>query len=49
MNRGHFIKHVAETDLALYASGDLPLARRLAAGWHVRGCEECRALVQAFR
>ena len=49
MTRGHFINHVAETDLALCASGDLPIWRRLAAGWHVRRCEECRELLQAFR
>ena len=43
------IRHTAETDLALYASGDLPVWRRLAAGWHVRGCEECRRLLETFR
>jgi hypothetical protein len=42
-------RHTAETDLALYASGDLPVWRRLAASWHVRGCEECRGLVETFR
>lgn len=42
-------RHMAETDLALYASGDLPVWRRLAAGLHVRGCEECRGLLETFR
>ena len=42
-------RHTAETDLALYASGDLPVLRKLAAAWHVRGCEECRGLVETFR
>jgi hypothetical protein len=42
-------RHTAETDLALYASGDLPVWRKLAAAWHVRGCEECRGLVETFR
>jgi hypothetical protein len=41
--------HTAETELALYASGDLPVWRRLVAGWHVRGCGECRELVETFR
>jgi hypothetical protein len=41
--------HTAETDLALYASGDLPVWRKLATAWHVRGCEECRGLVETFR
>lgn len=42
-------RHTTEPDLALYASGDLPVWRRLAAGWHVRGCDECRELLQTFR
>jgi hypothetical protein len=42
-------RHTAETDLALYASGDLPVWRKLATAWHVRGCEECRRLVETFR
>ncbi|HEY2845335.1 MAG TPA: hypothetical protein VGJ09_16850 [Bryobacteraceae bacterium] len=46
---GHLSQHLAETDLALYASGDLPVWHRLAAGWHVRGCSQCRALVQTYR
>ena len=42
-------RHTSETDLALYASGDLPVWRKLATAWHVRGCEECRGLVETFR
>src|SRR6185295_1704811 len=43
------IRHTSERDLALYASGDLPVWRKLATAWHVRGCEECRGLVETFR
>jgi len=42
-------RHTSETDLALYASGDLPVWRKLATAWHVRGCEECHGLVETFR
>jgi hypothetical protein len=41
--------HLRETDLALYASGDLPAWRRFKASIHVRSCDECRAGVEAFR
>jgi hypothetical protein len=42
-------RHTPETDLALYASGDLALYRRAIVWFHVRRCEECSALVEAFR
>ena len=42
-------RHVAETDLALYAAGDLPFGRRVLTRLHVRQCEECRGLVGALR
>jgi len=42
-------RHIAESDLALYASRDLPLLDRTLAGMHVRRCEQCRELVAAFR
>ena len=42
-------RHVTETDLALYAAGDLPFFRGALAGFHVRQCEECRGLLQTFR
>ncbi len=42
-------RHTSEPDLALYASKDLPVWRKLAVAWHVRGCEECRGLVETFR
>jgi hypothetical protein len=42
-------RHVAETDLALYAASDLPLWRRAVVHIHVRRCEECRGLVEALR
>lgn len=41
--------HVKETDLALYASGDLRLWQRAAVHLHVRSCEACRASVEEFR
>ncbi|HLW76154.1 MAG TPA: zf-HC2 domain-containing protein [Bryobacteraceae bacterium] len=41
--------HILETDLALYASGDLALARRLAVRLHLRGCDRCRASVETYR
>ena len=34
--------HVRETDLALYASGDVSLWQRAAIRLHVRQCERCR-------
>ncbi len=42
-------KHPADTDLALHAGGELPLARRLLVGWHLRRCARCRREVQRFR
>jgi hypothetical protein len=42
-------RHTPETDLALYALGDLALHRRAIVWLHVRGCEECGGLVEAFR
>src|SRR5205823_3050616 len=42
-------RHVIETDLALYAAGDLPVWRGAVVKFHVRGCAECRALVEALR
>jgi hypothetical protein len=42
-------RHVKETDLALYASGDLRLWQRAAVHLHVRNCESCREIVEEFR
>ena len=42
-------RHVNETDLALYASGDLRLWQSMAAKFHVRQCEVCRDRVEEFR
>ncbi|HWZ33944.1 MAG TPA: hypothetical protein VNX18_21540 [Bryobacteraceae bacterium] len=41
--------HVAESDLALYVSGDLGLGRRVLVRLHVSGCERCRRHVEAYR
>lgn len=42
-------RHVIETDLALYAAGDLPVCRSALVNLHVRRCEECRDLLEALR
>jgi hypothetical protein len=42
-------RHVSETDLALYATGDLPLWRGALVRQHVRQCDGCRGLVDALR
>jgi anti-sigma factor ChrR (cupin superfamily) len=42
-------RHVSDTDLALYASGDLRLWQRIAARLHLQQCESCRDLVREFR
>ncbi len=49
MSRDAMSRHVMETDLALYAAGDLPFWRGAVVKFHVRGCAECRALVEALR
>jgi hypothetical protein len=41
--------HMKETDLALYASGDLRLWQRAVVHLHVRQCESCRGIVEEFR
>jgi hypothetical protein len=40
---------VAEVDLALYASGDLPAYRRAPVWLHVRGCDSCHSRIQAYQ
>jgi anti-sigma factor RsiW len=42
-------RHVIDTDLALYASGDLALLRRLEVRLHARRCERCRSRVEQYR
>lgn len=42
-------RHPMETELALYAGGELALGPRWKTALHVRGCRECRARVEAFR
>ena len=46
-------RHAMETDLALYAAGDLPFWRgalvNLRVRFHLRQCDECRAFVEALR
>lgn len=47
--RGRIEHPVAEADLALYASGDLPAYRRAPVWLHVRGCESCHSRIQAYQ
>jgi hypothetical protein len=42
-------RHVNESDLALYASGDVSLWQRALIHVHVRQCERCREAVEEFR
>ncbi|HEY4362705.1 MAG TPA: zf-HC2 domain-containing protein [Bryobacteraceae bacterium] len=42
-------RHVKETNLALFVSGDLSLFERAAVRFHLSGCENCRARLEAFR
>ena len=42
-------RHVVETELALYAAGDLPVWRGAVVRFHLRGCDECRSLAEALR
>jgi hypothetical protein len=41
--------HIKETDLALFASGDLRLWERMRTQVHVRRCELCREKAEEFR
>lgn len=42
-------QHIAETDLALYVSGDLSLLRQLAVRFHARSCDRCLASIARYR
>ena len=42
------MRHPFQSDLALYATGDLPLWRRPMIRLHVSGCDSCRSWVEAF-
>jgi len=41
--------HMKETDLALYASGDLSLWQRAVVHLHLRNCQSCSTIVEEFR
>lgn len=43
------MKHVSESNLALYSSGDLTGWTRWNTALHVRRCEECRDVLEAFQ
>jgi hypothetical protein len=40
--------HLADSTLALYATGDLDFRNRLAAAWHVRTCARCASIAKSF-
>ena len=42
-------KHFDDFELALFASGDLPVLRRVRVSLHVRRCVECREMVESFQ
>lgn len=42
-------RHIAETDLALFVSGDVSLWRYVKITAHTAGCEACRARIEAYR
>jgi hypothetical protein len=42
-------RHAHETDLALYAAGDMSLWSRVSVRLHTANCEQCRARVQTYR
>jgi len=42
-------RHIVESDLALYISGDLALWHGLAVRMHMKGCERCRRRVEVYR
>jgi hypothetical protein len=42
-------RHMKETDLALYASGDLSLWQRAMVRLHMRNCQSCSTVVEEFR
>ena len=42
-------EHIAETDLALYVSGDLTLWRRISVGLHLNRCADCRERAASYR
>src|SRR5258706_4040067 len=41
--------HPAEHELALYASGDLDLWRKLSVGLHLSRCSTCKGIAAAYR
>ncbi len=43
------MKHVSETELALYTSGDVSLWRRAFVHLHLSGCPACSARMQEYR
>ena len=42
-------RHITETDLALYISGDISTWKYLVIGVHTSRCEACRARMEAYR
>ncbi len=42
-------KHISESDVALFVSGDLGLGGQFMVRMHVNGCERCRRVLEAYR
>lgn len=49
MSREAMTRHILETDLALYAAGDLTLWRSALVRFHLRNCDECRGMAESLR
>src|SRR5277367_1430093 len=49
MSRNAMPRHLAEADLALFASGDVGLWKYGAVCLHIARCEDCRARVEVYR
>jgi anti-sigma factor RsiW len=49
MPRNAMGRHIAESDLALFVSGDLSMWRYSAVCLHIAGCEACRARIELYR
>jgi hypothetical protein len=42
-------RHISESDVALFVSGDLGMADRVMARLHLNGCEHCRRVLEVYR
>ena len=42
-------RHIGESDVAMYVSGDIALWRRVLVRFHARGCDRCSRRIEAYR